>query len=368
MIDIPFLKKFQIPKFNLDFLKGGVEKVVGIDVGMFSTKVVQLRYESERAVLESYGELLNERYFKSATAVGGGFLRYADNDLASLIKDVLLESNINTHDAVFSIPAASSFVVKITLPKITPKEVESAIPFEARKYIPIPMSEVILDWDILPSDERNQNDVLLVALSREIVEKYKRVAGIAGLNVRALEIETFSLVRSLVGHDPTPQAVINLGYRSTTLALIDQGKLRISHNFDRGSNELTKALERGLNVNQERAEQIKRDIGLGERIEEKEISSIMVPLLDMLFGEVGRVIDIYNRKTSRKIQKINLTGGGSQLKGVVEFAATTFGIEVGRGNPFSRVVSPAFMQPILREIGPYFSVAVGLGLHEITTH
>lgn len=356
-----------MPKFNLGFLTGRVGKVVGIDVGMFSTKVVQLRYESERAVLESYGELLNERYFKSAGGIAGGFLRYADNDLASLIKDVMTESNINAKDAVFSIPAASSFVVKITLPKITPKEVESAIPFEARKYIPIPISEVILDWDILPSDEHNQTDVLLVALPRQIVEKYKRVAGIAGLNVRALEVETFSLVRSLVGHDPTPQAIINLGYHSTTIAVVDQGKLRLSHNFDRGSNELTKALERGLNVNQERAEQIKRDIGLGEQIEEKEISSIMVPLLQTLLSEVERVIDIYNRKTPRKIQKINLTGGGSQLKGVVEFAATTFGIEIGRGNPFSRVVSPAFMQPILREIGPYFSVAVGLGLHEITT-
>ena len=73
---------------------------------MFSTKVVQLRYEAERAILESYGELLNERYFKSATAIAGGFLRYADNDLVTLVKDVLTESNITARDVVFSIPAA----------------------------------------------------------------------------------------------------------------------------------------------------------------------------------------------------------------------------------------------------------------------
>ena len=368
-MDIPFLKKFEMPKFSLGFLKSTSGRVVGIDVGMFSTKVVQLRYDAERAVLESYGELLNERYFKSATAVVGGFLRYSDSDLMSLIKDVLVESNINAHDAIFSIPAAASFVVKITLPKITPKEVESAIPFEARKYIPIPITEVILDWDIIPNKEQQQEtEVLLVALPREVVDKFKRVGVAAGLNVKALEVETFSLVRSLVGHDPTPQAIINFGYRTTTLAIVDQGKLRVSHNFDRGSLELTKALERGLNVNLERAEQIKRDIGLGERIEEKEISSIMLPLLTTLLGEIERIVDIYNRKAPRKIQKIVLTGGGSQLKGLVEFTATTFGIEVGRGNPFSRVVSPPFMQPILREIGPYFSVAAGLALHEIATH
>ena len=68
LVDIPFLKKFQMPKFSFGFLSPSSGKIVGIDIGTFSTKVVQLRYESERAVLESYGELLNQRYFKSGTS------------------------------------------------------------------------------------------------------------------------------------------------------------------------------------------------------------------------------------------------------------------------------------------------------------
>lgn len=343
------------------------KKVVGVDIGMFSTKVVQLRYESERAILESYGELLNERYFKTGPGIMGGFLRYEDSDLASLIKDVFTESNITAKDAVFSVPASSGFVVKISLPKISAREVESAIPFEAKKYIPMPVSEVVLDWNILQSDKPDATEVLLVAVPRQVVEKYKRISSLAGINLRALEIETFSLVRSLVGHDSTPQAIVNFGYHSTTVAIVDEAKLRISHSIDHGANELTKALERGLNVNYERASQIKRDIGLGDRLEEKEISSTMLPFLQTLTTEIERTIDLYNRKSPRKIQKVNLTGGGSQLKGLVEFSATLFGIEVTRGNPFARVVSPAFMQPVLREIGPYFSVAVGLALHGITS-
>ena len=92
----------------------------------------------------------------------------------------------------------------------------------------------------------------------------------------------------------------------------------------------------------------------------------MLPLLTTLFGEIERVIDMYNRKAPRKIQRIVLTGGGSQLKGIVEFSATTFGVEVNKGNPFARIVSPPFMQHILREIGPYFSVASGLALRGIS--
>ncbi len=357
-------------KLSLGFLSPSSGKVVGIDIGAFSTKVVQLRYESERAILESYGELLNERYFREGSGMSGGFLRYEDRDLINLIKDVVRESNITAHDAIFSIPASASFVIKIMLPQITAKEVETAIPFEARKYIPIPLAEVVLDWEIIPEKEqqKSETEVLLVAIRREVIDKFKRIGIAAGLNVKALEVETFSLVRSLVGHDPTPQAVINLGYHTTTLAIVDRGKVRVSHNLDRGSSDLTRALERGLNVNSERAEQVKRDIGLGERIEEKEISSIMLPILSALLSQIERVIEGYNRKAPRKIQKIILTGGGSQLKGLVEFTATTFGIEVSRGNPFARIVSPPFMQPILREIGPYFAVATGLALHDISAH
>ena len=366
MIDIPFLKKFSLPKISLGILTGRASQIAGVDIGMYSTKVVQLRYEKERAILENYGELLNERYFKGKGGIGGGFLRYSDNDIAEIIKDLFTESKITAQEIVFSLPAASGFVVKITLPKISPREVQSAIPFEARKYIPIPMSEVVLDWDLLPSDQRDVTEVLLVAVPREAVEKFKRVAAIAHIRIRALEIETFSLARSLIAHDPTPTAIISIGHYDTSLAIVDQVKLRVSHHFDRGCHELTKALERGLNVNIERAEQIKQDIGLGERVEDKEITSILTPFLQTLMSEIDRVVDVYNRKAARKVQKINLTGGGSQLKGIVEFAATHFGIEVTKGNPFARVVSPAFMQPVLRQIGPAFSIATGLALHEIT--
>lgn len=367
-MDIPFLKKILPPQFSFRFLSGKPDHVVGVDIGVSSTKVVQLRYDGQRAILETYGELLNEGYFKSAEGTGAGFLRYLDSDIVSLLGDVFKESQVTTREAVFSIPATASFVTTISLPKIARKEIENAIPFEARKYVPIPLSEVVLDWDIFPSEEaRNTVDILLVAVPREIVDKFERVAQAAHLHIRALEVETFSLVRALVKQDPLPTAIINFGSHSTTLAIVDNGKLRMSHNFSRGSLELTRSLERGLMVNRERAESLKRDVGLSERIEEREITSIMAPLVDGLLSEIERLISQYNRHGERHVQKINLTGGGSNLRGLIERTALRFGVEVTRGDPFSRIVSPAFMQPILRSIGPSFSVAVGLALHEITT-
>ncbi len=367
MAAIPFFKKLTAPFFSLG-LGGKPNAAVGIDIGTWSTKVVQLRYERERAVLETYGELLNERYFKGAQDAGTGFLRYLDADIASLIKDVLRESKVTSRDAFFSIPAASSFVITVSLPLLSHKEVGQAVPFEARKYIPVPLAEVVLDWDILETDEeRGIIEVLLIVVPKEVIEKFKRIAGLAGLTLRALEVETLSAVRAIAHMELTPLALVILGHQTTTLTIIDKGRVRRSHHFTRGSQEITVALERGLNIERARAETLKREVGVSERIEERENVSLMTPFLDTLFSELARVTETYNRKAARKIQRIILAGGGANLKGVVEIAATHFGSEVTRANPFSRVVAPAFLQPALREIGPGFTIAVGLALRNITS-
>ena len=342
--------------------------MAGVDIGVHSAKVVQLRYEGEKAVLETYGELMAGGYLKSGGGRGGGFLRYPDSEVTELLKDLFRESNISAKDAVFSLPASASFITLVSFPLLPRDEIEKAIPFEARKYVPIPTAETILDWDIVDiSEEKKTTLVLLIAVPQEIVEKVKRIASLTGISLRAMEIETFCLIRSLLGQDPLPTALINLGHQSTNLMLVDRGRLRVSHSFDHGSQSLTRALEQGLGISQERAEVIKKEIGLSERVEEREITSVTAPLLETLFTEIERIIVLYNRKAERKIQRAVLTGGGSNLKRIIDFASTKLGIEVARGNPFARVVTPAFLQPTLREIGPSFAVATGAALREIAT-
>ncbi|KKU05999.1 MAG: Type IV pilus assembly protein PilM [Parcubacteria group bacterium GW2011_GWA2_45_30] len=371
VVEIPFIKKLTLPQFSLPFLsKGKPNRIAGLDIGTYSAKVIQLKYEGERAILETYGELLSAGYLKEGSPIGGGgFLRYTEEDVAGLIKDLLKESNVATNEAVFPVPAAASFVTLISFPKLSEQEIESAIQFEARKYVPIPISEVLLDWEIYQPDENHEEiEVLLVAVPRETSDKIQRIAGLAGITLKGLEVETFSLMRSLARIEPLPTVIVNIGHLSTSMVITDLGRVRLSHNLDRGSYEWTRALARGLEVSEERAEAMKREVGLSERIEEREITSVISPLVESLFSDIQRMLSLYNRRGSRRVQKVNLTGGGSNLRGLVEFAASKFGVEVARGNPFGRVVAPVFMQPIFREIGQSFSVAVGAALREITSH
>lgn len=341
---------------------------MGLHIGAYSSKVVQLRYEGERAVLETYGEIKNEGYLAHPEASrSGGSIPYLDQDIAALIQDLVRESNVTTTQAICTIPATAAFITTISFPRSLHGEISQAVPYEARKYVPIPIAEVALEWMILEDAQvPDIIEVLLVAVPRELVEKFQRVSHAAGIVLRTLEVEPFSTVRSLAGHDQSPMAIANIGHLSTSLTFVDKGFIRRVHTMNRGSHELTLALERGLAVGRERAEQAKRDIGLSERIEERDITSVIAPLIETLFAEIARAIALYNRRAARKIQRVNLTGGGAHLKGIVAYGASKLGMEVMLGNPFARLVTPPFLQPMLREIGPNFSTAVGAALREFT--
>ena len=367
-LDFSFFKKIGKPHLSFAFLKTKPTSMIGINIGSFSTKVVQLRYERERAVLETYGELLNQGYLKHPEAGrGDGILHYLDQDLGTLLTDVMRESNVTARDGVMTIPAAAAFITTIVFPRSLEKEISQAVPYEARRYVPIPIAEVLLEWMVLEDAEaRDEITVLLIAVPRETIEKFRRIAERGGVILRSIEVEPFSMVRALVGYDNTATLVINFGHQSTTLVFVERGLIRMAHTLGHGSQELTRALERALAVSTERAEQVKREVGISERIEEREITSVIMPLMETLFAEIERMISLYHRRAPQRIQKVNLTGGGANLKGMVEFAASKLGLEVTRGSPFTRLVTPPFLQPVLKEIGPAFSVAVGAALRELT--
>ncbi|MBI3627130.1 MAG: type IV pilus assembly protein PilM [Candidatus Sungbacteria bacterium] len=369
-MDFAFLKKISLPKLGSVF--GRSRSIVGIDIGDASVKVVQLKKDQERAVLETYGELKTDRYLKKSEGMlGGGVLRFIDADIASMISDVISESNVTAKEAVVSIPSTSSFVTLVEFPTADRAEVTKAIPFEARKYIPIPISEVALDWQIIDEGDTAQpgerTKVLLVAVPKEILSKMHRIFEITKVKIKSLEIETFSLVRSLIGHDKSPTAIVNIGAQSSSIVIVDRGVVMLSHTIDRGAHELTTALARGLGITAERAEAFKYEIGLSDRPEDREISSVITPLIELQLSELQRIIASYNRGTERSIEKVYLTGGGSRLKGIIDYTARRFGLETTTPNPFTRVTYPAFMQPILKDVGPSFPVAVGLALREIST-
>ncbi len=354
---------------------------LGIDIGTSSIKVVELSKESGRFKLENYG-LFELKSADGAISVSNNTsnkpAQLSDQDVAWAIKELLKRSKISPRDAVASVPSFSTFSTIITLPYLSEKDIARTVPFEARKYIPIPLNEVILDWSIInlaPSDQSQQTfndggkrlptvEVFLVAVPKQETQRYQNIMKQAGINLRALELENSALIRVLMGNDLSPVAIINIGGRSTSILIVDKGFERVSHNYEIGGFEVTKSIARALNVSLQRAEELKRSLGV-EKTDNNVIQQAMSSLLDMMVFETKKTIHNYEDLKKTKVNKVILVGGLANMPSFVNYFGQKLETEVSIGNSFARVVLPPKLENLKTELNATFAIAVGLAMREV---
>lgn len=339
---------------------------LGVDIGSSSLKVVQLRKENGKAVLETYGELALGPY-------GGGEVGQATNlsaeQIIETLKDLLREAKVTTTNCGVSIPFARSLLTLVDLPyRADPKEQKTVIELEARKYIPVPVSEVQLDWFIVPSanpssSSEGQNktvEVLLVAVHNDELSLLQKVITSAGLSASFYEIEIFSTIRATVDEPVKPVMVLDVGAASTKTYVIEHGVVALSHSISTGSQDITRAIAISGNISLSRAEALKKEEGLGG-------GALGSPELvfSRIFSEARRVLIQYETAHQKSITSIVLTGGGGVTKKLGAYAKNTFSIDVRVADPFIKTEAPAFMRSVLQEIGPEFAVSVGLALRKL---
>lgn len=349
------------------------ESVLGIDIGSSAIKVVQLKKRGGKAVLETYGELALGPY--AGTDIGRATALPADK-LAEALIDVLRESTTTTKAAGLAVPLGASLVSFVKMPNVDEKQLREMMPIEARKYIPVPVSEVTLDWSVVPREEAGYEDstkpdpkegldVLLVVIHNEAIAKYQQIAQTSGITASFLEIELFSTIRAAADPTVRTQMIFDMGAGTTKLYVIERGILKNSHTINRGSQDITLAISKSLNIPIAEAETMKRLHGLSKKPEHKELADIITLTLDFIFYESNRVLLNYQKKSGTDIGKVVLTGGGVLLKGFAELAKTSFQSEVALADPFSKVEAPAFLEDILKTAGPEFAVALGVAMRKL---
>lgn len=354
-----------------------IKSKVGIDIGTSSIKVVQLKKEEDRFKLETYGELSTFGYLERLNdAFQTTSLKTLEAMTREMIKILLEKSEVTTKEAIMSIPVFSSFVSIIEMPEMTDKELSRAIDFEARRYVPIPLTEVSLDWKIIESgmikDDVSPKPfkgkrVILIAVPREVVNKYINLANYLNLKIAALELESFSLARSLAGNETGSSCILDVGARATSFTIVDRGIIQMSHSLDVAGAEMTKTLATGLAIAPKRAEDFKKSYGLNhlpDKESRKDIKELLSTSIDKIIDESERMIANYQSKTDRKIDKLILNGGSAPLIGLKDYIEKKLNMKVLVADPWKQIIYPAPLQPILKEIGPSFSVAVGAAMRE----
>ena len=345
------------------------KKFLGIDVGTSDIKIVEMGRRGRGVSLENYGEvgtsLVKEkpfRIYKEDT------LLLSDKDIAIAIQDVCKEAEIKTKEVNFSIPDFCSFFTSFKIPTMSKEELPEAVRYEVRPYIPIPLSEITLDWLITEGKiSETPLKILVVAIPNDIISQYQAIANLSDLKLRVLEPEVFSLARALIKNKNKEEkktiGIIDIGARSTTCSVFEGGILKISYSFNVAGNELTERLARSLNIDYNKAEELKRKYGLAsvER-DDRNIRRVLIPLIDSILGEIKKAFRNFYQNEGKEVEKIILAGGLAILPGLKEYFFTELKKEVVISNPFLDTFYPPVLKEVLEERGPFYAVAVGLAL------
>ncbi len=351
--------------------------VVGIDIGTAFIKVVQLHKKNGKAVLDTYGQVA---LGPSANLEVGQATNLPVEKIVEVINDLFVEAKVTSRDLVFSLPLTSALVSVIEMPDMPPEKLKQMIPLEARKYIPIPITEVSLSHWVIPRLTRTyvdpdkedagkvsspQVEILLVAIHNDILARYTDIATRLGCTSAAFEIEIFSTIRSTLGREGSPTMLVDIGAATTRVVIIEEGVVRSAHSVSVGSQDVTLALSRARGVSILEAEELKRRFGLLVNSEDPSVSEITRLAMERIFSEASRIFVNYQNAKRVSIASVILTGGGSLMNGIIDVAQKNFETSVLHGTAFASIEAPAVIAPLLVESGPEFAVAVGLALRKL---
>ena len=343
------------------FLSSSQESYLGIDIGSASIKIVELRDVNKAPELMTYGmaELpLDKPSGDSETSIA---------DVAATIVETCKKARTKSKRALAALPTYTVFTSIISLPKMSKTELKSAVQWEAKKVMPLPVEEMILDPQILDESQADGTlKVLLTGAPRTVVDRYLKIFQKTGLLLLGLETEGFALIRSLLGRDRVPTMIIDMGSSATDILVVDNSVPFLNRSIEMGGLNITKAVSRSLNISMPRAEQFKFDIGMKAlETPSSEIPQTVEDAINPILNEIKYTITLFQGQTKKNIEKIILSGGSSLLINFTNYLSQKLNTRVYIGDPWARVRHPIELKGVLQESASRFAVAVGLAMRDI---
>lgn len=345
----------------------------GLDISDLSLKIIKLKKRKKELGLACFGE----RKIKPGIIKQGQIIKQDEltENILEAIKEVKGEK-LGTRYVISSLPEEKAFFQVIKMPKISAGDLRSAIIYEAENYIPIPLEKVYLDFQVISpaNNHLDHLDVLIAAIPKDTVDVYFSCLKSAGLEPKALEIESLAIARSLIkdGVTTSPVLLIDFGATKTSFIIFSGRSLRFTSSISVSSINFTEIISKSLGIDLAKAEELKIKYGLEEKIKpktKKEKSSIqkerskifeaLVPALVDLTQQIKKHLHYYQthsheehlssdqkgkskplgeKSIPRGVSRILLCGGGSNLKGLGELLSLELKLPVEVGNPWVNIL------------------------------
>lgn len=329
----------------------------GLDIGSHSIKVAQVQRDKGVLRLLAIGR---------APTPPKGFESEAEADLveiATVIKKLLTDTKITARNVVVALPEAGVATKILSLPKMKEDELMNALKFEAEAFVPFPLDQANLDFQII-EEGKEEMRVMLAAAPKRLIDKYLKVFSLSGITPQALETEMMALARAVVPDDFPPCLVVDFGAKTCDLAVVENGKIFSTRSIPTAGEAFTRALVAALSLETVQAEEYKKTFGLTEELESK-IQKSLLPILEVVAAEMNKAIQFYAGEKKDGLTKVILSGGSAGLPEMASMLAQRLGLEVALADPFLRLTFDKTNLPDLTEEGAIFSVAIGLAEREI---
>lgn len=340
---------------------------VGIDISSTTIKLLELS--------EANGGYRVEAYSVASLPQGAVFEKNINNvgEVATAIQSVMHQSRSRATEVVAAVAGSSVINKIIAMPAgLTEEELETQIALEADQYIPYPLEEVALDFEVQgPTPGRDdQVDVLLAACRRETIDSRIEALELAGLTAKVIDVEAYSmersyeLIRPVAGVDPAATvAVVDIGATMTTLSVLNQGENAYTREQTFGGKQLTDEIMRRYGLPLREAGLAKKQGGLPDGYEEE----VLTPFKEAVVQQVGRSLQFfYSSSSFNSVDHIFLAGGVASTDGLASLVQNRLATPTTIANPFANMsMSPRVNAVALSGDAPAMMVAAGLALRAI---
>jgi len=345
--------------------------LVGIDIGTHSIKVVRLKQKGKGYQLLNFGMMP----LRPETIADGNI---ADAEaVVEAVRNLMRMEKIKAKEVATAISGQSVIVKRIRVPQMTEKELSEAIQGEAEQHIPFEISDVNIDFQVLPAvrdeDERadNQMDVLLVAAKKAKIRDYTNLLIAAGLNPVVVDIDVFALENEYevaTAQEAGVVALVDIGATTMNINILKTGYTLFQRDIAIGGNRYTAAIQKELNVGYDQAEALKMGIGVADKRSQEEVLSIMASVSEEIGEEIQRSFEFFRTTAADEvIDQMVISGGCAKIKGLDRFLSNRLGLPVSVADPFQGLYySEKFFDPeYLHEMAPVAAVSVGLALRRM---
>lgn len=292
------------------------QPIIGLDITQTSIRLMSIDIKHWQVL--GYGSVdLDPAEATKSFSNGGDY--FAQN-----IGRILNEKRIGkipSNHAVISIPTDKTYTRTFTVPVKNIKNLKEAITLEIEQYIPVPASQLYIDYNIIEKDETNIT-IQLCAVPKSIVDSCVNAAQQAGLEVIMVEPGANAIARLLTHTEDgnLPTVIVDVGPATTDIAILD-GTIRVSGSAGVGGNTFTLDIAKILQIPLENAHQLKVQHGLNYSPRQAKISSALEPSLRQIISEIRKVIRYYNERlgVDKKLEQVIIVGGGSNIPGLGDY-------------------------------------------------